>query len=207
MPTAKPANYKVLICGDSFAADWTVKYLGQGWPNLLAKDYKITNVAQAGCSEYKIYQQIKQQRLNKFDTVIIWHTSPFRIPVDRHPVHGRDLLHHHSDLLYSDIKAHENLHPELGCAVEFYERYYDQDYALFVHRLILEQSVIATHSHRNVIHAHAQDWQGINYSIPGMLSFYETWQRHSGLINHFDPEGNEIVYKKFKEAIDEYETI
>ena len=27
----------ILICGDSFAADWTVKYAGQGWPNLLAQ--------------------------------------------------------------------------------------------------------------------------------------------------------------------------
>ena len=49
---------KLLICGDSFAADWQVKYpQGQGWCNLITQYYHVTNVAQAGCSEYRIYQQ------------------------------------------------------------------------------------------------------------------------------------------------------
>jgi len=47
---------KILICGDSFAADWTVKYPGQGWPNMLAQQHEIVNLAQAGCSEYKIFK-------------------------------------------------------------------------------------------------------------------------------------------------------
>ena len=51
---------KILIAGDSFAADWTVKYKGEGWVNTLCKDYDVTNVAQAGVSEYKIYNQFKR---------------------------------------------------------------------------------------------------------------------------------------------------
>ena len=50
---------KILICGDSFAADWTVKYPGQGWPNMLAEIHEVTNLAQAGCSEYKILKQLE----------------------------------------------------------------------------------------------------------------------------------------------------
>ena len=47
----------ILIIGDSFAADWTVKYpTVVGWPNLLAKNYNVVNLAQAGAGEYKIYQ-------------------------------------------------------------------------------------------------------------------------------------------------------
>lgn len=207
MPTAKPVNSKVLICGDSFAADWTVKYSGQGWPNLLCTDYTVTNVAQAGCSEYRIYQQIRQQSLDNYDTVIVWHTSPYRIPVERHPVHAGDALHGHSDLLYTDIKSHAATQPELQCIAEFYERYFDAEYAIFVYRLILEQIVIATHRHPNVIHAMAQDWQQIQYRIPGLLDFYRTWRKHPGSINHFDNQGNQLVYKKIKEHINEQATI
>ena len=47
----------ILICGDSFAADWTKKYDGTGWVNMLTKDHTITNIAEAGVSEYKIYKQ------------------------------------------------------------------------------------------------------------------------------------------------------
>ncbi len=43
---------KLLIAGDSFAADWLSGE--SGWPNLLANEYDVTNVAQAVCSEYKI---------------------------------------------------------------------------------------------------------------------------------------------------------
>jgi hypothetical protein len=58
---------KLLICGDSFAADWTVKVKEKGWVNLLAQDYKVTNLAQAGCSEYKILKQLQSVNLDKFD--------------------------------------------------------------------------------------------------------------------------------------------
>ena len=58
---------KLLIAGDSFAADWTIKYKGEGWVNTLCKDYDVTNIAQAGVSEYKIYNQLK-----KIDTFNIY---------------------------------------------------------------------------------------------------------------------------------------
>ena len=64
------SNKKILICGDSFSSDWSPEYPDcQGWPNLLAKDYKVTNLSQAGCSEYRIYKQIKSKNLDNFDFV------------------------------------------------------------------------------------------------------------------------------------------
>ena len=52
---------KLLIAGDSFAADWSKKYKNAcGWVNTLCEDYDVTNVAQAGASEYKIYNQLKK---------------------------------------------------------------------------------------------------------------------------------------------------
>ena len=54
----------LLIIGDSFAADWSVKYADKkGWPNFLAEKYSVTNLAQAGCSEYKIKKQLDSVNL------------------------------------------------------------------------------------------------------------------------------------------------
>ena len=62
---------KVLVVGDSFAADWSVKHKNSvGWPNLLAKDFDVTNLAQAGVSEYKIYQQVLSVDTCQFDLVL-----------------------------------------------------------------------------------------------------------------------------------------
>ena len=96
----------ILIVGDSFAADWTVKYKGIGWPNMLSKRHNVTNLAQAGCSEYKIYKQLLSVNLDDFDYIIASHTSPYRIYVTEHPVHSMDKLHNDCDLIYTDLKEH-----------------------------------------------------------------------------------------------------
>ena len=106
---------KILITGDSFAADWTIKYPNIcGWPNMLAKEYSVTNVAQAGVSEYKIWKQIKCQNLQNFDIVIVSHTSPSRVHTFHHPIHSKDKLHYNADLMLNDIIYHKsklkNLH-------------------------------------------------------------------------------------------------
>ena len=90
---------KILIAGDSFAADWTVKYKGEGWVNTLCKDYDVTNIAQAGVSEYKIYNQLKKIDVSKYDIILISHTSAYRIPVVEHPIHSKDILHNNCDLI------------------------------------------------------------------------------------------------------------
>ena len=39
---------KILIAGDSFAADWKIKYNGNGWVNMLSNDYDVTKAIQQG---------------------------------------------------------------------------------------------------------------------------------------------------------------
>ena len=63
---------KILICGDSFAADWTIKTKTSGWVNFL-KDTDI--IAQAGVGEYKILKQLQSCKLELYTHIIISHTS------------------------------------------------------------------------------------------------------------------------------------
>jgi hypothetical protein len=131
----------MLICGDSFSANWTVECAGQGWPNLLAQHYQVTNLSQAGCSQYKIYLQILSvvDQLPKFDKIVVSHTSPYRLYTKNHPVHSNSPLHANSDILYQDVKYHSEFDKKLEPLVSYFENYFDLDYAEFVHSLICEK--------------------------------------------------------------------
>ena len=185
---------KILISGDSFAANWTVKYPDQkGWPNLLEDKFDIKNVAQAGCSEYKIYKQLENEKLENYDHIIICHTSPFRIPTINHPIHFNDILHKNCDLLYSDIKENLDKNPELISICDFFEKYFDFESAIFSHRLICKEIELITASY-NTIHVTNIDWKDF-YQFKNMLNFYELFQTNRGFTNHYDDTGNDIVYR------------
>ena len=92
---------KILICGDSFAVNHVEFDKNScGWSNLLANDnYDVINLAQAGVGEYKIFKQLTSVDLEKFDAVIVCHTSPNRVYIQQHPVHK------HSKSGYEDNKG------------------------------------------------------------------------------------------------------
>ena len=122
---------KILIIGDSFAADWSVKYNDyKGWPELLAEQYEVTNIAQAGVCEYKIYKQLLSvKNLNDYDWVIVSHTGSFRVNTLKHPIHSGDKLHKNADLIYTDIDYHSNklkniFNKSLKAAVLFYKYHF-----------------------------------------------------------------------------------
>lgn len=191
---------KILICGDSFAADWTVKYNGFGWPNLLAGKYQVTNLAQAGCSEYKIYKQLKSQDIDDYDVIIISHTSPNRIYVDHHPIHSEDPLHKNCDLIYTDIKEHVNNNPELQSIVDFYESYFNEEYAQFMHGLICEKIDHHTQNHRGVvIHMSNLFWDDL-YQFPNMCKFNKL-KKNRGLMNHYNDRVNLRIFMQLDSII------
>jgi len=186
---------KLLIVGDSFAADWTAKHPGcQGWPNLLSDTDNVTNIAQAGCSEYRIYQQLKSQNLNDYDGVIISHTSPYRLYVPAHPVHKNDVLHANSDLIYEDVREHK-----LASLIEYFEKYFDLEYAEFVHTLIGKEIDSLT---KNVFSLHL-------WHVPGnlpcepkyKLDCTTIWKNNPGLINHYSDKGNKIIYNSVRQQL------
>jgi len=190
---------KILICGDSFAADWTVKYPGQGWPNMLACDHLVTNLAQAGCGEYKIYLQLCSVDLGQFDGIVVSHTSANRIHVQKHPIHDQDPLHGHSDLIYTDIKEHVKKHRSLNCIIDFYENYFDLDHAKFMHGLICEKIADRLEEFSGpVLHMANIHWSDL-YQFDHMLNFEHLFHSHRGLMNHYDHTGNLIIYQKVSE--------
>ncbi len=190
---------KILICGDSFAADWTVKYTGLGWPNLLAKDHDVTNIAQAGVSEYKIYLQLKSVNLSKFDYIIVFHTSPNRVYVKKHPVHYNDPLHFNSDLIYKDIKEHSKSDNSLLDIVKYFESEFDIEYAALMHSLLCQhiETILLPY---NVIHATGINWSNL-YNFANILDVSDIANQHSGNLNHFTEEGNFTVYRKILENL------
>ena len=86
---------------------------------MLEDDFKITNISQAGVSEYKIYLQLKSVDVTKFDKVLISHTSAYRIPIEEHPIHKNDILHNNCDIIFSDVKEHID-NPIMKTAYNFY---------------------------------------------------------------------------------------
>ena len=195
---------KILIAGDSFAADYTKKYPDRlGWPNFLAHTHDVTNLAQAGCSEYKIYQQLVNQDLDQFDVILICHTSPYRLHTLHHPAHHDDILHGHSDFIYSDLKNHAANHTELACVVEFFERYFDLDHATFVHNLICEkiQNMVKC-SPARVWHITSLDYENL-FRFENHLDFYPLFKSNRGDANHFDSTANHHIYNTIQKLLDQ----
>lgn len=189
---------KILIAGDSFAADWTVKHQGKGWVNMLSEIYDVTIIAQAGVSEYKIIKQIQSSNLTQYSHIIISHTSPFRIPVKEHPLHSMDILHSNCDLIYSDLKENEdNELAKIG--VDFFENLYDTDYALFVHDLMLKY-IDSKYKHRQIINITFFE-HGNLYKPKNFINFEKIFKENRGHINHLNDKGNQIVFDTIKKIL------
>lgn len=190
---------KLLICGDSFAADWTVKYPGAGWPNLLAKEFDIINAAQAGCSEYKIYKQLVKQPLDEYDAIIVSHTSAFRIYIETpHPVHGADLLHKDSDLIFTDLEEHGKNRKELQPILDYFIKFYSLEHAEFVYSMTLDK-IYDILKDKQVIHVtNIESSTKFPFEV---INFFNIFKEHRGLLNHFDDIGNQIVFERIKKEI------
>lgn len=189
---------KILICGDSYAADWAVKPTGEGWCNMLEKDFKVTNMAQKGASQYRIWLQLSSQNINDYDTVILCHTSPFRLYVETHPIHHTDILNKDCDLIYSDIEYHSKTNKELLSIKEFFEKYFDIGQAKFIHSLMCDKMIDYVSNHNNVIHMTGINW-GDYYSIDNILDIHK--RTNIGHTNHLNKANNEFVYNEVLKRI------
>ena len=199
---------QILIIGDSFSSDWSKKYNNYlGWPNLLARDYTITNLSQPGCSEYRILRQLKSVDLNKYDFVIVSHTSPSRIYTRCHPIHSNDLLHGHSDLIFTDIEYHASrlrnwFNHSLKAAKGFFIHHYDMEFYDYVYNKIRDDIHTCLYDRPVLIVNHLPCLEP--HKQPNLLDFSDMLTTHPGLINHFSAEGNHIIYKKIRQYLDDH---
>lgn len=191
---------KILIVGDSFAADWSEKLGTMGWPNLLKQNFLVTNLAQAGCGQYKIYKQLQSVNRDRFDSIIIWHTSPFRIHVLEHAVHHSDILHSHADLIYQDIEHHVKHNPALDPIKIWFDQYYDLEYAEFVYALICDRifEELKTFEGSVVNFVCQPNCYNKISSQPLFWNFYSLFSKQQSscipLANHFTKQNNKIIY-------------
>ena len=186
----------ILIVGDSWAADFTVKYKDQkGWSNMLANKYQVTNKAQAGVGQYKILKQLESVPIHAFDVVISSFTTPYRVNTIEHPVHSQDVLHGHCDLLAADCEAHlanDKNNIGLQSAMGYFEYHFDLDYYETVHDLLIDTCyrVIGDTVHLEI---GKLDYNG--------KTFYEVTQSYKGTMNHMSEDGNTLIVDTIESAL------
>lgn len=191
---------KVLIFGDSFAADWSVKYNDyKGWPNLLAEKFEVVNIAQAGVSEFKIYCQLENVNLDEYDVVICSHTGPHRVPTKSHPIHSNDSLHYSADLIWSDIEYHSSklknfFNLSLRAAKNFFRYHYDNYYFETTYKLYREAINRKMKGKKYIVVNFFEDMKKFEVE-KNVVEFSHVFAEFNGKINHLDKDGNQIVFK------------
>lgn len=195
----------ILIIGDSFAADWSVKFTDyKGWPNLLAEKFAVTNYAQAGVSEYKIYKQLENVLwLGVYEIVIVSHTSPYRVPTRNHPIHSNDKLHYNADLMLNDITFHNNkfsnlFNKSLKSALSYFKYHYDIEFYETTYKLY-RKAIEDRLSFTKFISLNMFP----NSEFKSTLDLSHVVQTHSGKINHMSEEGNKLSYEILLNKIQE----
>ena len=182
---------KILICGDSFAADWNVNgtLLYPGWPQIVSNHHEVTNLAQAGCSEYKIWLQVSSVDLSKFDRVILFHTSPYRWYVKEHPYLSKNKLHRNSDLIYNDIINQPPFKDQLVLQI-FFEKYFDLDHASFMHNLLREKIEQHIRLASKKVYSMCLQQESVDFDIQHIF------KKYPGYVNHLNKDGNQVIADK-----------
>ena len=190
---------KILIVGDSFSTVWPDG--NTGWVNLLAKDYDVTNLSEAGIGEYKILKQLESVNTSNYDYVIVSHTSPSRIHTRNHPLHKTG-FRKNCDLIYNDISDRFNpFNLNLFVSKLFFRYHYDDKYQVDIYNLIRAKikSLINT-KYISISHVEIAAELAIEkYHI----DFSTLWSKERGYVNHYTDAGNVSVYNTIKRVIEE----
>lgn len=172
---------KVLLAGDSFSADWGSSY--EWWKNL---PYEITNISQAGSSQYKILKRLSNIDISDYDAVIIFHTSPYRIYTELNKLHLNSPTHRESCYVINDVLSNRG---KMRSAMNKYiEYFYNDEYNLYCHTKVCDD-IVSYASGYNVLHCSGFDYSGI-YNFSNMVSAQDLHNKHKGNVCHLNQTGN-----------------
>jgi hypothetical protein len=195
---------KILILGDSWAADWSSQYdQYAGWPNILAENHDVTNIAQAGVSQYSISQQANSVTPADYDRVIISITSPYRLYTPQHPVHTSG-LHANSDLIYTDLEHHLTEQPDnkrIQSAIGFYKHHFDTEHAEYVHQLLVADTLKDCDDNYTLVTSNIYDNEQY---VPASFRYcegHDIYQSYPGRINHMNEEGNQVFANQLERLL------
>lgn len=187
----------ILIAGDSFAAEWPGD---NGWVKLLAKDYNVHNVAQAGVSEYKILKQLHNVNLSDYDIFIVSHTSPSRVHTPTHPLHNNG-LHKDCDLLWADIENRSTfMNPSLKAAKGYFQYHYDDHYYQTLYSLLRKEIYTLLHNKKYISLSHIEIAKHFIWE-DNHIDFSEFWHKNKGNENHYNTLGNKKIYELILDAL------
>ena len=192
----KKEKMRILIAGDSFAARWPGK---RGWVDKLANRYDVTNIAQCGVSEYKIWKQLEKIDHTKFNIVIVSHTNPYRVHTPEHPLHKTE-LHANCDLIANDIMGRLSfLNSSLRAAQGYMKYHFDEDYYIDIYKL-MRLKILDMITAKYISMSHLKLSKHLTVE-PDHMDFYNTWKRHRGNYCHYDDKGNNVVFNFIKKRI------
>lgn len=178
---------RIIIFGDSFACS-----NAGSWCEMLASEHEVLNYAQAGSSEYRIWQQWQQHSTQHWDHAIVCHTSANRLYCAENFFHDSTGAHKNSDLIYQDIKSRQGI-TAADHVIWWFENVFDLDQAQFMHSLLLEHWIRET-AHLNVHHITFFD-----ICLEGLDNLHHIWQQHPGPINHLNDHGNGKTANRVRE--------
>lgn len=181
-------NYKITILGDSFATDSHL----HSWITLLERSYHVENLSVRGSSQYRLYQIFRKNlhKLQQADAVVFFHTNPDRVYLpDRVDFSSRRLSSH----TYCDLIASDALQdPDLKHIFKIYYKYFfDTDLQQVFYNLMISDM------QKNLGSTKILNCSGftVSHESTDIKSFSSVRQTHPGNINHFDSNGNTIVYE------------
>ena len=174
----------ILVCGDSFS------YGTKGWVQHIKGN--VTNKSENGVGQYKILKQTVGHE--KFDKILICHTSPWRIHTSNHPLHKDNKERPNNDFMLADLDHNQHVLPQISEIYSHIKKYTDWDYVQFVYELIVDKLLEIPNSVHITFHQPVDTKKIAN-------NYYDVWQKHKGNINHLDQIGNEIIAKRIQTVL------
>lgn len=188
------------MAGDSFVADWKEYYPDRyGWANMMSEVHEVTNVAQAGVGEYKIFKQIENQDISNYDFVIVSHGTPNRLHTKTHPIHHSG-FQINCDLFYNDIDRFSWFNRKLAAAKGWFKYYFDDEYYEDIYILLRQQIKNLIPEEKYISTSHTRTRSKIILEDHN-INFCEVFENYRGNANHYNEEGNRIVFDRIQEEI------